>query len=211
MTAIRVAILGLLLAGCVSEALHKDLKSYMNESNKGTEPENRSPSRQRACLLADGPQNAKDCEAFVKRWVNKTEEENRKMNPKVDHEAFGNMSKKDVLVTIGCYAMYTFAQQMWDTCVDANLLTDLLLCQYDNLEDKEIFLKEFHNVKERQDLIDFMEDLKKCAGTVEGPIDSMVEQPGGPMPNKIEIMEIFIRPMKKMRSYIESKLVDSQE
>ncbi|XP_075556443.1 uncharacterized protein LOC142588513 isoform X4 [Dermacentor variabilis] len=43
---------------------------------------------------------------------------------------------------------------------DDHMLTELLLCQYDYTEDKDLLLREFNNVKSREDIVKMMEDLK---------------------------------------------------
>ncbi|XP_037577125.2 uncharacterized protein LOC119459409 [Dermacentor silvarum] len=118
-------------------------------------------------------------------------------------QGLDGMSKKDIVVSLGCFALYTFSQQMADPCVDANLLTELLLCQYDYMEDKHLLLREFNNVKSREEIIKMMEDLKNCMGTTPDPV---LQEPNGATANEIEVMEVFIKPVKKMRAYIESQL-----
>ncbi|XP_075556444.1 uncharacterized protein LOC142588513 isoform X5 [Dermacentor variabilis] len=83
---------------------------------------------------------------------------------------------------------------------DDHMLTELLLCQYDYTEDKDLLLREFNNVKSREDIVKMMEDLKNCMGTTLDPVLN------GTTANEIEVMEVFVKPVKKMRAYIESQL-----
>ncbi|XP_037499275.1 uncharacterized protein LOC119373324 [Rhipicephalus sanguineus] len=106
------------------------------------------------------------------------------------------MTKKDMVVSLGCFALFAITQQIAGTCVDANLLTDLLLCQHDYVDNKYLLLQELDNVKTRDDIIKMMEDFKSCVGTTPDQVP--------PGPGDMEVMKIFVRPLKKLRAYIEA-------
>lgn len=155
----------------------------------------------RECLRTKGPQNNESCNAFEQRWLNKSDAKILRSNITTTMEG---VSKKDVVVTIGCYGLYTFSQEMIGACADPKLLLDLLLCQYDYLDNKTVILSQFHNVKTRDDIINWMSDFKKCIGTtsypppVEEDSDSTEEIWGS-----VDVISIFIEPAKQMRAYIE--------
>ncbi|XP_070377637.1 uncharacterized protein [Dermacentor albipictus] len=151
-------LVGLLLALTACDAANGTREVSSSEANKTREES--SKKSQRACFLPNGPQHKERCEEFENHWVNRTGGGKDKPSPNDDHKGLDGMSKKDIVASLGCFALYTFSQQMADPCVDANLLTELLLCQYDYTEDKDLLLREFNNVKSREDIVKMMEDLK---------------------------------------------------
>ncbi|XP_075556439.1 uncharacterized protein LOC142588513 isoform X1 [Dermacentor variabilis] len=153
-----VMVLGLLLAVTARDAANGTREVSSSEANKTREES--SKKSQRACFLPNGPQHKEKCEEFENHWVNRTGGRKDKPSPNDDHMGLDGMSKRDIVASLGCFALYTFSQQMADPCVDANLLTELLLCQYDYTEDKDLLLREFNNVKSREDIVKMMEDLK---------------------------------------------------
>ncbi|KAL1426213.1 hypothetical protein MTO96_018470 [Rhipicephalus appendiculatus] len=140
-----------------------------------------STSKMRACFYPNGPHDDEKCKYFQDRWLNKT------ASDKSGDSEFGNMTKKDLVVSLGCFALFTFNEHMAEMCVDANLLTDLLLCQYDFVDDKYLLLQELDNVKTRDDIVKMMEDFKNCVGTTPD------ELPEGY--SELEMMKIFVRPL----------------
>lgn len=196
--------MSLLFAITLCDAANGTHEVPSNEANNKTAmKEGSSKKSERACFLPNGPQHKEKCEEFENHWVNRTGGGKDEPSPNYDHMGLDGMSKKDIVVSLGCFALYTFSQQMADPCVDANLLTELLLCQYDYMEDKHLLLREFNNVKSREDIIKMMEDLKNCMGTTPDPV---LQETNGATANEIEVMEVFIKPVKKMRAYIESQL-----
>ncbi|XP_054927633.2 uncharacterized protein [Dermacentor andersoni] len=195
-------LLGLLLVAVTAcDAANGTREVSSNEASKMREES--SKRSQRACFLPNGPQHKEKCEEFENHWVNRTGGRKDKPSPNDDHMGLDGMSKRDIVASLGCFALYTFSQQMADPCVDANLLTELLLCQYDYTEDKDLLLREFNNVKSREDIVKMMEDLKNCMGTTPDPV---LHELNGATANEIEVMEVFVKPVKKMRAYIESQL-----
>ncbi|XP_070377635.1 uncharacterized protein [Dermacentor albipictus] len=194
-------LVGLLLALTACDAANGTREVSSSEANKTREES--SKKSQRACFLPNGPQHKERCEEFENHWVNRTGGGKDKPSPNDDHKGLDGMSKKDIVASLGCFALYTFSQQMADPCVDANLLTELLLCQYDYTEDKDLLLREFNNVKSREDIVKMMEDLKNCMGTTPDPV---LHERNGATTNEIGVMEVFVKPVKKMRAYIESQL-----
>lgn len=158
----------------------------------------------RECLRTKGPQNNESCNAFEQRWLNKSDAKSFRSNITTTMEG---VSKKDVVVTIGCYGMYTFAQEMIGACADPKLLLDLLLCQYDYLENKTAILNQFHNVKTRDDIINWMSDFKKCIGTTSYPPPLEDSDSSEEIWESVDVVSIFLEPAKRMRAYIEKNNV----
>ncbi|KAL3242283.1 hypothetical protein MRX96_021326 [Rhipicephalus microplus] len=109
----------------------------------------------RACYYPNGPHDDDKCLDFRDRWINESTCESNETD-------FGNMTTRDMLVSMGCLALFEIDLKMAGWC-----LTELLLCLYDFVEDKYILLHELDYVKTRDDIIKMMEDFKKCVGTTE--------------------------------------------
>nr|XP_054927634.1 uncharacterized protein LOC126532982 isoform X3 [Dermacentor andersoni] len=113
-------LLGLLLVAVTAcDAANGTREVSSNEASKMREES--SKKSQRACFLPNGPQHKEKCEEFENHWVNRTGGRKDKPSPNDDHMGLDGMSKRDIVASLGCFALYTFSQQMADPCVDANL------------------------------------------------------------------------------------------